>query len=78
MAGTRESRVLKQMAAARRASLLRFGLEAERKKYFAQAIENYNCLIERYPDSEEGNRARMRLQELGALSADPSSKGLGQ
>ena len=67
MAGKRGKGVLRHLSAARRVSLLKFGLEAERKKYFSQAIESYNCLIEEYPDSEEGKRARTRLQELAAL-----------
>jgi hypothetical protein len=68
MVKKRGGQVLRQIAAARRVSLLRFGLEAERKGYFSQAIESYNCLIEQYPDSEEGKRARIRLRELGAMS----------
>jgi len=64
MAGKRVSRVHGQISAARRVSLLKFGLEAERKKRFGQAVESYRCLIEEYPESEEGKRARTRLREL--------------
>ena len=68
MAKKRGNWGLKQIAEARRVSLLRFGLEAERKKYLKQAIESYNYLIEQYPNSEESKRARARLQELSAPS----------
>ncbi len=63
---TREA-VLKQVSAARRASLFRASLEAERRGHYAEALEGYQYIVERYPGSEEAAKVKARLLALAEL-----------
>ncbi|OGO03938.1 MAG: hypothetical protein A2Y60_04080 [Chloroflexi bacterium RBG_13_54_9] len=78
MVGKRGRQGFREMVAARRASLLRFGLEAEKRSYLSQAIETYQYLLNQYPDSEEGRRAKLRLRELGSASQGQRPETYGQ
>ena len=63
---TREA-VLEQVSAARRASLFRVSLQAERRGHYTEALDGYQYIVERYPGSEEAVKVKARLLALAKL-----------
>jgi len=56
-----------EVAAARRAAMLRFAIQQQEAKHYAVALDMYRQLIEGYPGTEEENEARERMLDLACL-----------
>jgi hypothetical protein len=61
------ARVQDEVAAARRAAMLRLAIQEQEEKHYAQALDMYRQLIEGYPGTEEENEARERMLDLACL-----------
>jgi hypothetical protein len=61
------ARVQDEVAAARRAAMLRFAIQQQEAKHHAVALDMYRQLIEECPGTEEENEARERMLDLACL-----------
>jgi len=57
-------RTQEEISAARRAAMLRFAIEQQEERHFAEALDMYRQLIDEYPDTEEESEARERMLDL--------------
>lgn len=56
-----------EVAAARRAAMLKLAIQQQEAKRYAMALDMYRLLIEGYPGTEEENEARERMLDLAHL-----------
>jgi predicted Zn-dependent peptidase len=61
------ARVQDEVAAARRAAMLRLAIQEQEEKRYAQALDMFRQLIESYPGTEEESEARERMLDLAHL-----------
>jgi hypothetical protein len=61
------ARSLEEVSAARRMAMLRFAIQQQEAKHYAEALDMYRQLIDEYPGTEEGNEARERMLDLAHL-----------
>lgn len=64
------ARTQDEVAAARRAAMLRLAIQEQDAKRYAQALDMYRQLIEGYPGTEEECEARERMLDLAHLFAE--------
>jgi len=57
-------RTQEEISAARRAAMLRFAIEQQEERHFAEAQDMYRQLIDEYPGTEEESEARERMLDL--------------
>jgi len=70
MTGERQdprARTQEDVAAARRAAMLRFAIQQQEAKHYSEALDIYRQLIEGYPGTEEESEARERMVDLAYL-----------
>ena len=58
------------VAAARRAAMLRFAIQQQEAKHYSEALDMYRQLVEGYPGTEEETEARERMLDLAHLFAE--------
>ena len=63
-------RAQSDVAAARRAAMLRFAIQQQEAKHYSEALDMYRQLVEGYPGTEEETEARERMLDLAHLFAE--------
>lgn len=58
---------LEEVAAARRAAMLKFAISQQERKHYAEALHIYRQIITEYPDTKEETEARQWLLCLARL-----------
>jgi len=66
----RRVRMQSDVAAARRAAMLRFAIQQQEAKHYSEALDMYRQLVEGYPGTEEETEARERMLDLAHLFAE--------
>jgi hypothetical protein len=60
-------RAQSDVAAARRAAMLRFAIQQQEAGHYSEALDVYRQLVEGYPGTEEESEARERMLDLAYL-----------